>query len=104
MQQQAHLLGQGGQREETPKIKSQTTGGQPAQQQAHLLDQGGSCSREAFSDSALRALNISTTTSTVMATVLGALEAKASQALPRHCWACVSSLQLTLGPSCMRNM
>jgi len=38
-------------------------------------------SKESFSERALRALNISTTTSTVMATVMGALLLKASHPL-----------------------
>ncbi len=62
---------------------------------------GRACSSELFSDSALSALNISTTTSTVIATVPGRRSRKTAHASAlAHAVLRVSWCQLSRGPSC----
>lgn len=52
-------------------------------------------------DSAFRALNISTTTSTLMDTVEGLRDLNTSQAVPSQCWKSRSAAQDSWGPPCM---
>ena len=66
---------------------------------ARLLCSGDYRSNESFSESAFRALNISTTTRTVIAIVMGSLSENASQFFV-HFEDVTKSFQLFLGPSC----
>ena len=62
-------------------------------------------SSELFSERALRALNISTTTRTVMATVDGCRSLNTAQAASLlQCREPVTSLQLRPGPPCTRQV
>ena len=62
------------------------------------------CSRELFSDRAFRALNISTTTKTVMATVEGCLSLKMAHiSSVSQCRDFMSSDHVSLGPVCAWN-
>ena len=79
---------------QTKEGRCQYIGADHRQQRAHL-------SRDSFSERALSALNISTTTSTVMATVMGTRLPKASQ-LAVHLEDVSSSPQVTWGPFCGR--
>ena len=66
---------------------------------------GRTCRRELFSDSALRALNISTMTRTVIATVPGRRSRKTAQAASSaHVVLLVSWRQLSRGPPCARRL
>jgi len=74
----------------------------------HRLLQGGSCSKLLFSLSAFRALNISTTTSTVILMVEGCLFLKRSQL--KVCepswqfWKSVNCFQVRRGPACGKKL